>query len=81
MSFREHTSKVGWSDWEVAHLAVDIRSLARYGGSLQAEVEPRMRIEFTADEVRRIDAFLAASLPGTGRLAGSRRTARGPWWR
>lgn len=27
----------------------------------------------------RLDAFLAARLPDTGRLAGSRRTARGPW--
>ncbi|MEV0027265.1 hypothetical protein AB0H45_34755 [Streptomyces atroolivaceus] len=69
MSYREHTSKEGWSDWALAHLAVDIRSGARYGGILEAEVEPRMREEFTAEEVRRIDAYLAASLPDTDRLA------------
>ncbi|MFB8030599.1 MULTISPECIES: hypothetical protein [unclassified Streptomyces] len=69
MSYRERTSKEGWSDWELARLAVDIRSGARYGGILEAEVEPRMREEFTAEEVARVDVFLAASLPDTARLA------------
>ncbi|MFD3613270.1 hypothetical protein ACFWXA_35490 [Streptomyces atroolivaceus] len=69
MTYRERTSKEGWSDWELARLAVDIRGGARYGGILEAEVEPRMREEFTAGEVRRIDAYLAASLPDTDRLA------------
>ncbi|MER6103693.1 hypothetical protein ABT115_15550 [Streptomyces sp. NPDC001832] len=68
MSFREHSVKDGWSDWQLARLAVDIRSMKRYGGTLAAEVEPRMRQEFTADEVRRVDAYLAASLPDTARL-------------
>ncbi|MFD3612157.1 hypothetical protein ACFWXA_29600 [Streptomyces atroolivaceus] len=77
MSFCEHTSKEGWNDWELAHLEVRIRSLARYGGMLQAEVEPRMRLEFTADEVRRIDVFLAASLPDTGRLTAIEKNAPG----
>jgi len=62
MNFREHTSNEGWSDWELASLAVDIRSGARYGGMLKAEVKPRMREEFTADEVRRIDAPIARSV-------------------
>ncbi|MFI5775022.1 hypothetical protein ACIA74_42625 [Streptomyces sp. NPDC051658] len=41
---------------------------ARYGGTLKAEVEPRLREEFTADELLRADAYLAASPPDTGRL-------------
>ncbi|MFI8007937.1 hypothetical protein [Streptomyces sp. NPDC086010] len=68
MSFREHSSKENWSDWELAHLAVDIRSMTRYGGILAAEVEPRLRNEFTTEEIQRADAYLAVSLPDTGRL-------------
>ncbi|MEE1806912.1 FAD-dependent monooxygenase [Streptomyces sp. BE133] len=68
MKFREHSVKDGWSDWQLARLAVDIRRMARYGGTLKAEVEPRMTQEFTADEVRRVDAYLAASVPDTNRL-------------
>lgn len=68
MTFREHSTKDDWSDWKLARLAVHIRSMKRYGGILAAEVEPRMRQEFTADEVRRIDAYLAVSLPDTARL-------------
>ncbi|MFJ8855449.1 hypothetical protein [Streptomyces sp. NPDC102437] len=68
MSFREHRAKDGWSDWQLARLAVDIRSMACYGGTLKAGVEPRLRKEFTADELLRADAYLAASLPDAGRL-------------
>ncbi|MFC8596707.1 hypothetical protein [Streptomyces atroolivaceus] len=78
MSFCEHISEEGWSDWELAHLKVHIRSLARYGCTLQAEVDPRMRLEFTAEEVRRIDAYLAASLPDTGRLTAIEKNRPGP---
>jgi hypothetical protein len=77
MNFREHSIKDGWSDWQLARLAVDIHRMERYGGTLQAEVEPRMRAEFTADEVRRVDAYLAASLPDTGRLTAIDRIDNG----
>jgi hypothetical protein len=69
MTFREDSIKDGWSDWQLADRAVEIRRMERYGGTLAAEVESRLRKEFTADEVRRVDAYLAASLPDTGRLA------------
>ncbi|MEU9464441.1 hypothetical protein ACIQCQ_38620 [Streptomyces sp. NPDC088394] len=68
MTFREDSIKDGWSDWQLAHLAVDIRRMERYGGTLKAEVEPRLRKEFTADELLRADAYLAVILPDTGRL-------------
>ena len=69
MTFREDSIKDGWSDWQLADRAVAIRRMKCYGGTLAAEVEPRLRAEFTADEVRRVDAYLAASLPDTDRLA------------
>ncbi|MEU6922586.1 MULTISPECIES: hypothetical protein [unclassified Streptomyces] len=68
MRFREHSVKDGWSDWQLACLAVDIRGMTRYGGTFKAEVEPRLRKEFTAEELLRADAYLAASVPDTGRL-------------
>ncbi|MEE1838825.1 MULTISPECIES: hypothetical protein [unclassified Streptomyces] len=71
MRFREHSVKDGWSDWHLACLAVDIRGMTRYGGTFKAEVEPLLRKEFTAEELLRADACLAATVPDTGRLTAT----------
>jgi hypothetical protein len=71
VNFREQSDKTDWDDWTLAREAVCLRRVARnpFFADPQAEADRQMREAFTADEVRRIDAYLAAGKPDTGRLA------------
>ncbi|WP_434600226.1 hypothetical protein [Streptomyces sp. A5-4] len=69
MNFRQHSDKADWTDWQLAREAVWLRGMARYSDDPQAEADRRNAEQFTADEVRRIDSYLAAGKPDTGRLA------------
>lgn len=69
MTFREHSGKADWTDWQLAREAVWLRSMASYSGNPKAEADRRIAEAFTADEVRRIDSYLAAGVPDTSRLA------------
>ncbi|MGW7260790.1 hypothetical protein [Streptomyces sp. NPDC054834] len=67
MTFRERSSFPGWNDWRLAREAVWLRSKT-CDNDPQAEKDQRISKAFTADEARRIDAYLAAGVPDTGRL-------------
>lgn len=69
MTFLQESSKPGWSDWELARLAVHLRGYAKYADDPQADAARRLEGAFTADEVRRADAFLEAGRQDTDRLA------------
>lgn len=69
MTFREQSNKPDWDDWTLAHEAVWIRLMARHSPNPQVEAAQRIQEAFTADEARRIDAYLAAATPDTDRLA------------
>jgi hypothetical protein len=69
MNYREESAFPGWSDWHLVREACDVRRRTCYTNDPQAELDQRMRNTFTADEVRRADAYLAAGIPDTCRLA------------
>lgn len=69
MTFREHSNKPGWDDWTLACEAVMLRRFAGYHDDPQADAERRLGEAFTEDEVRRTDAYLAAGVLDTSRLA------------
>ncbi|WP_042428067.1 hypothetical protein [Streptacidiphilus anmyonensis] len=58
----------GESDWALARLALNKRSFARYDPDPRADEAQEIGKLFTADEAKRVDAFLAASLQDTDRL-------------
>ncbi|MFD7517728.1 hypothetical protein ACFV85_23325 [Streptomyces niveus] len=66
--FRQESSHPGWSDWQLAREAVQIRRMVSYSDD-PAEADRRIAEAFTAAEADRIDAFLEAGTPDTGRLA------------
>ncbi|MGW1364546.1 hypothetical protein ACWCQP_44975 [Streptomyces chartreusis] len=68
MTFRAESAFPGWSDWQLAREACGVRRRARYATDPQAELDQQMRATFTADEVRRAEAYLAAGAPDTNRL-------------
>ncbi|WP_042370551.1 hypothetical protein [Streptacidiphilus neutrinimicus] len=55
-------------DWALARLALSERSFATYKDDPRADEVRRIGEHFTADEARRVDAFLAASIHDTDRL-------------
>ena len=71
MNFREQSNKTDWDDWMLAREALHLRSAAhsRLDADPQAEADRRIHQAFTAEEAQRIDAYLAAAKPDTGRLA------------
>ncbi len=69
MTFREQCNKPDWDDWTLAREAVWLRCGVRYSPNPQVEAAQQIQEAFTADEARRIDAYLAAATPDTGRLA------------
>ncbi|MFF5188713.1 hypothetical protein ACFY30_33945 [Streptomyces sp. NPDC000345] len=69
MTFRESSNKTGWDDWALACEAVMLRGLASYSDDPEADAARRIGEAFTEDEIRRADAYLAAGVLNTGRLA------------
>ncbi|MFZ3475965.1 hypothetical protein ACODT4_44035 [Streptomyces sp. 2.9] len=69
MTFLQDSREPGRSDWELARLTVHLRGLAAYDDDPSAEAARSLGAAFTADELRRADAFLDASSQDTGRLA------------
>ncbi|MFB7294161.1 hypothetical protein, partial [Actinacidiphila glaucinigra] len=67
MDFREDSTKPDWDDWQLAQEMVHLRGLAAYP-STRDHVPGWIREAFTADEARRADAYLAASVHDTTRL-------------
>lgn len=68
-AFRECSNKSGWDDWALACEAVMLRGFARYSDDPEADAARRIGEAFTEDEARRADAYLAAGVLDTGRLA------------
>ncbi|MEV0580944.1 hypothetical protein [Streptomyces sp. NPDC050392] len=64
----EHNSRVDWTDWQLAREVDHIRRIANYSDDPQAEAERELGAEFTAEQVRRADAYLDAAVFDTGRL-------------
>ncbi|GAA2815230.1 hypothetical protein GCM10010441_44800 [Kitasatospora paracochleata] len=56
------------ADWDLACVALDRRSFAVYHDDPHAEEARRIGAEFTAEEARRVDAFLAAGVQDVHRL-------------
>ncbi|MFF3863666.1 hypothetical protein [Streptomyces sp. NPDC002209] len=76
MTSRSHTrlnrpaaDTPGWSDWELARLAVQLRGFAAHADDPVADAARRLEEAFTADELSRADAFLEAGHQDTDRLA------------
>ncbi|MFK0182140.1 hypothetical protein ACIQVR_40020 [Streptomyces xanthochromogenes] len=69
MTFLQDSKEPGRSDWELARLAVHLRGFAAYADDPQADAARSLEVAFTADEIRRADAFLEASRQDAGRLA------------
>lgn len=63
MSFGQTGDTSDRSDWQLAQHAVWLR------GSSHPDEARRFAEQFSEDEVRRVDAYLAAGKPDTGRLA------------
>lgn len=68
-AFQQVSGFPGWGPWNLAREAHHLRSLARYSDDPKADTDRRISAAFTADEVRRIDAYLAAGISDTARLA------------
>lgn len=69
MTFLQDSREPGRSDWELARLAVHLRGVAAYDDDPSAEEARRLGEAFTADELRRADAFLEAGRQDLDRLA------------
>ncbi|MFF5808863.1 hypothetical protein [Streptomyces sp. NPDC012746] len=69
VTFLQESGKPGWSDWELARLAVHLRGLAMYADDPLADAARRLGDAFTADELHRADAFLEAGRQDTDHLA------------
>ncbi|MFF4344275.1 hypothetical protein ACFY00_30650 [Kitasatospora sp. NPDC001540] len=67
-TWRQNSADESASDWALAHFALSERSFASYGDDPGAEEAQRLADKLTADEARRIDAFLAAGVQDRGRL-------------
>ncbi|WP_033821006.1 hypothetical protein [Kitasatospora sp. MBT63] len=65
---RQDSIEEGTSDWALARFALSERSFASYANDPAAEEARRLADKLTADEARRIDAFLAAGVQDSGRL-------------
>lgn len=68
-AYRQHSAFPDWDDWQLAREAVHLRRMARHSDNPQAEADRRIGEAFTVGEVQRIDAYLAAGIPDTDRLA------------
>lgn len=68
MDFREDSTKPDWDDWQLAEEMVRLRGLTAFP-STRDHVPGWIGETFTADEARRADAYLAASVHDTARLA------------
>ncbi|MFC9916229.1 hypothetical protein [Streptomyces sp. NPDC127197] len=60
MSYREQSNKPGWTDWQLA------REALHHAGF--SDGEQRIAELFTEEEIRRVNAYLAAGRPDTDRL-------------
>lgn len=60
MNFRKTSCRPGWTDWQLTREALHLADLT--------DGEQRIAELFTAEEVRRVKKYLAASLPDTCRL-------------
>ncbi|MET8751319.1 hypothetical protein ABZW32_14655 [Streptomyces sp. NPDC004667] len=69
MTFLQDSKEPGRSDWELARLAIHLRGHAAYDDDPPADEARRLREAFTADELRRADAFLEAGRQDLNRLA------------
>ncbi|MFB7294096.1 hypothetical protein, partial [Actinacidiphila glaucinigra] len=67
MDFRKDSTKADWDDWQLAQEMVHLRGLAAFP-STRSNVPGWIGEAFTADEARRADAYLAASVHDTARL-------------
>ncbi|MGW2353677.1 hypothetical protein [Actinacidiphila glaucinigra] len=68
MDFREDSNKADWGDWQLAQEMVHLRGLGAFP-STRDHVPGWIGEAFTADEARRADAYLAAAVHDTARLA------------
>ncbi|MEU3907293.1 hypothetical protein AB0F20_26310 [Streptomyces goshikiensis] len=68
MTFLQDSREPGRNDWELARLAVHLRGFAAYADDPQADAARSLGEAFTADELRRADAFLKAGSQDTSRL-------------
>ncbi|MEU8926987.1 hypothetical protein AB0D10_39730 [Kitasatospora sp. NPDC048545] len=66
--WRQDSIEEGATDWALARFALSERSFASYDDDPGAEEARRLADKLTADEARRIDAFLAAGVQDRGRL-------------
>jgi hypothetical protein len=66
-----------WTAWEMALVALDMRSSAAYQDDPRADEARRIGAKFTADEAARIDAFLASSRQDSSRLASIKSSLAG----
>ncbi|MFD7734305.1 hypothetical protein ACFV6F_28500 [Kitasatospora phosalacinea] len=67
-TWRQNSIEEDASDWVLARFALSERSFASYDDDPDAGETRRLADKLTADEARRIDAFLAAGVQDRGRL-------------
>ncbi|MEU3495363.1 hypothetical protein ABZ747_17980 [Kitasatospora cineracea] len=67
-TWRQDSLDESASDWTLARFALSERSFASYDDDPGAGEAQSLADRFTAEEARRVDAFLAASIQDRGRL-------------
>ncbi|WP_043478067.1 hypothetical protein [Kitasatospora sp. MBT66] len=67
-TWRQDSIEEGATDWALARFALSERSFASYANDPGAEEARRLADKLTAEEARRIDAFLAAGVQDRSRL-------------
>lgn len=72
-TYRQTSAHPDWSIWQLAREAHRLRRIARlearHGDDAKTRAERQIHAAFTADEIQRVDAYLAANTPDVDRLA------------